>query len=459
VKTIGDYEIVRYLTAGGMADLYLARHARHPDSVVVKTIQPRYVEFTRVVKMFVDEGRIAKDLDHPNIVKVLDVGHAEGRSYIAMEFIPGRDLVAICRRGVEVRQFLPRALGVAIVVQALRGLGHAHEKIGSDGKALRIVHCDVSPGNIVVGWGGTAKIVDFGIARATVQLRTEDHTVAGKYSYMAPEQIRGDAVDQRADLFAAGIILYEITVGKRLFRGRPEQVMRKVIDDPIPPPSSQVPDFPPELERIIMRALERDPNQRWQTARQMRSELVGWLAAARAQWDKRAIAEYMRTIFGATAEKLDESEEFGDGSEEALVLDKGVPRTQSGLHELPLYVDPEDPEDTPAVVFKDDATVPYKEEKAARALFRDEVTAPSKKDLPTGPTKLPPPRAQDVVHGDEITGPMKKAPAPHSSKAAKDEITAPRALPRSDRAGRIVVSALVAGAMLAGFVIYLILRG
>ncbi len=178
----GDYELVRYLTAGGMADLYLARGPKQPAPVVLKTIQRKYVELTRVVKMFIDEGRIAQALDHPNIVKVVDVGQEGGTYFIAMEYIPGRDLLAICRRGVEVGNFLPRHLAVAILAQAARGLVYAHEKAGDDGAPLRIVHCDVSPANMVVGWGGTVKLVDFGIARATIMLRESDHTVAGKYN-------------------------------------------------------------------------------------------------------------------------------------------------------------------------------------------------------------------------------------------------------------------------------------
>ena len=181
----------------------------------------------------------------------------------------------ICRRGVEVGNFLPRHLAVAILAQAARGLVYAHEKTDADGTPLQVVHCDISPGNIVVGWGGTVKLVDFGIARATIMLRESDHSVAGKYNYMAPEQIRGEAVDARADLFALGVILYELTVGKRLFRGRPEQVIRLVLDEPIPKPTELRPDFPASLERIILRALERDPARRYQTARELRTDLHG----------------------------------------------------------------------------------------------------------------------------------------------------------------------------------------
>ncbi len=170
LERYGDYQLVRYLTAGGMADLYLAESPRHDGYLVVKKIQPRYVEMTRVVRMFIDEGRIAQALEHPNIVRIVDVGQELGTYYIAMEYIAGRDLLAICRRGVEVGSFLPRHLAVAILSQALRGLVYAHEKRDESGNALKVIHCDVSPGNIVLSWGGTAKIVDFGIARATTAI-------------------------------------------------------------------------------------------------------------------------------------------------------------------------------------------------------------------------------------------------------------------------------------------------
>jgi serine/threonine protein kinase len=336
----GDYELIRYLTAGGMADLWLAHSPRFPGDLVVKKIQPRYIEMTRVVKMFIDEGRIAQALDHPNIVKVLDVGHENGTYFIAMEYIPGRDLLGICRRGIEVGNFLPRHLAVAILAQAARGLVYAHEKQADDGTPLRVVHCDISPGNIVVGWGGTVKLVDFGIARATIMLRESDHSVAGKYNYMAPEQIRGEGVDARADLFALGIILYELTVGKRLFRGRPEQVMRLVLEDPIARPTELRPDFSPSLEAIIMRALERDPARRYQTARDLRTDLMAWLAETGLSHDKRRIAEYLRGIFNLKKQR--EADEFaGDSADdEELILDKALPKPETEL-----IVDPEDPVD------------------------------------------------------------------------------------------------------------------
>jgi serine/threonine protein kinase len=426
----GDYELVKYFTAGGMADLYLARHPRFSGELVVKKIQPRYLEFTRVVKMFLDEGRIAQALRHPNIVKIVDVGQESGTYYIAMEYIPGRDLMQICRRGIEVGHFLPRHLAVAILVQALRGLSHAHEKLDDEGRPLKVVHCDISPGNIVVSWGGTVKIVDFGIARATIQLRAEDQTVAGKYNYMAPEQIRGEPVDARADLFALGVILYELTVGKRLFRGRPEQVMRRVLEEPIAPPSALRPDFPPRLEAIVMRALERDPGRRFTSARALKDALSAWLVEEGQPSGKRELAVYLRAIFGA--EKTHDADEFGesegDAGDDDLILEKGLPRSASGLHELPLTVDPED-DDTPA---------------AAAPVAAPIAPAPV---APIPPASAPAPAAAARV------APEKNAPVAPAKAAAP---APPNALGRSLDGALVVAAAALA---FLGLALYFILRG
>jgi serine/threonine protein kinase len=438
---VGDYELTSYLTAGGMADLYLARSPRHPGQLVVKTIQPRYVEYTRVVKMFVDEGRIAQALEHPHIVKIVDVGHADGSYFIAMEYIPGKDLVAICRRGVEVQRFLPRELGAAIICQTLRGLIHAHEKRDADGRPLRVVHCDVSPGNIVVSWGGTAKIVDFGIARAAIQLRTEDESVAGKYNYMAPEQIRGEPVDARADLFALGAILYEVTVGKRLFRGRPEQVMRRVLDGDVPTPRSVRADYPPALEAIVMRALATDPGDRWQSAREMYGALRGWLEGTGVPHGKREVAEYLRAIFGAHAKKLVESEEFGGNDDDELCLDRPLKFPgESGLLALPVEVDPELPES--------ELVAPAPSVEPARPAQEEVVTAPVPKQPPERPF------ADDPT----VTSRSEDEETVLSGRPEEERTPNRSGPPRKETPGTRVVVAILAGATIAGAAIWFLLR-
>jgi serine/threonine protein kinase len=464
----GDYELVSYLTAGGMADLYLARSPRHTGDLVVKTIQPRYLEYTRVVKMFIDEGRIAQALEHPHIVKIVDVGHADGSYFIAMEYIPGKDLVAICRRGVEVQRFIPRELGAAIICQTLRGLIHAHEKRDADGRPLRVVHCDISPGNIVVSWGGTAKIVDFGIARATIQLRTEDESVAGKYNYMAPEQIRGEAIDARADLFAVGAILYELTVGKRLFRGRPEQVMRRVLEADYPAPREVHPDFPVALEAIITRALALDPADRWPSAREMYGALREWLEKTGAPHGKRELAEYLRAIFGGDSRKLVESEEFGGGGDDDDELRLTPPLKfpgESGLLQLPVEVDPELPESElvapappPAGPSTHDARLDAISAAYEGAVARDEIiTAPVPK---LSPSTAPPAPVEARAFADDPTALSRSEDEETGVStlraAAPPQKAAAAAAPAASGARAVIV--ILALVTLAGAAIWLLLR-
>ncbi|MEO6951799.1 MAG: serine/threonine-protein kinase [Polyangia bacterium] len=362
-ERIGNYELLEYLTAGGMADLYLARGPRQDGPIVLKTIQRKYVELTRVVKMFIDEGRIAKALDHPNIVRIYDVGSSAGAYYIAMELIVGRDLLAIARRGIEAGRFLPVHLAAAILAQVATGLVYAHEKRDEDGLPLAIVHCDISPGNVVVSFGGTAKIVDFGIARAAIQLRAEDHSIVGKYNYMSPEQILGKPLDARADLFALGIILYELTVGRRLFRGRAEDVKARITGGVVPRPRDVRPDLPEALERIILKALEVDRERRYGSARELRRDLYDFLAHDGHAAGKRELAEYLREIFVPASQRIavpgapeNEDLDLGvgfvggfakDESDDELSLESPLP----GLTDL--VVDADDPEPGPLIVTKE----------------------------------------------------------------------------------------------------------
>ncbi len=351
-ERIADYDLVEYLTAGGMADLYLARNPRHESPVVLKTIQRRYLELTRVVRMFVDEGRIAKALTHPNIVRIFDVGEDRGAYFIAMEYIAGRDLLAIARRGVETGRFLPLHLAVAIVAQIATGLTYAHEQRDERGRPLRVVHCDISPGNVVVSFGGTAKIVDFGIARAAIQLRVEDHTVVGKYNYMAPEQIRGEGLDARADLFSLGVILYELTVGRRLFRGRPEEVKRRILGGEIPKPRDLKPDLPEAIEKIILHALALAPADRYASARDLRADLIEFARQDGNPHGKKEIATYLQELFRAKLRGTGEHKAAGtdrsafatEEGEENLSLEPALP----GIDEI--VVDADDPEPPPLVV-------------------------------------------------------------------------------------------------------------
>ncbi len=383
-ERIGRFAVVEYFAAGGMADLYLVRPDGQKDYVVVKRIAEHYSGIQRIVDLFIDEGRIAAQLSHPNIVRMLETGQESGQYFLAMEYIRGRDLVAIVRQAAEVRRPMPRSLAVALCAQVARGLVHAHEKLDPQGRPLKIVHCDISPGNVVVSWGGTAKIVDFGIARAEIQLREANGSVAGKYNYMAPEQIRGEAVDGRADLFSLGVILYELTVGRRLFRGRPEEVMHKVLEAPIVPPHEVEPDYDPALEAVVMKALARDPADRWPTARALYEALIGVLSATGGRVEKRGMAAYLREIFSLakvqdaddlTAPDTSLSDSAGDLAAVHLVDDDDPVTLPPPPHATPSGVHEQDTAPVPRLTAADLDTAPIP--LVAEITAPSEITAPA----------------------------------------------------------------------------------
>src|SRR4051794_9320163 len=311
-RTVGRYEIVRHLASGGMAELYIARQQAmggFEKPVVLKLLQPRYAEKPSVVTMFLDEARLAAKLNHPSIVHVYDVAEEGGMKYIAMEYIDGETVADIVKQGLAVENYLPLEHAVHLVAQSAAGLAYAHERREPDGRVLRIVHRDVSPTNILVSFEGQTKIVDFGIARAQDELREEAGILPGKASYMSPEQVRGEGADYRSDIFALGIILYELTLCQRLYRGAPNAVMRRIVDENIPPPTALRRDYPPALELIVMRALEKRPEDRYQSAEEMRHELEEFLDDSGLRTGNRRVGLYMNELFptAAVAPALDDS--------------------------------------------------------------------------------------------------------------------------------------------------------
>jgi len=303
-RTVGRYEIVRHLASGGMAELYIARQQAmggFEKPVVLKLLQPRYAEKPSVVTMFLDEARLAAKLNHPSIVHVYDVAEEGGMKYIAMEYIDGETVADIVKQGLAVGNYLPLEHAVHLVAQTAAGLAYAHERREPDGRVLRIVHRDVSPTNILVSYEGQTKIVDFGIARAQDELREESGILPGKASYMSPEQIRGLGADYRSDIFALGIILYELTLCQRLYRGAPEAVMRRIVDENITPPTAIRRDYPPALELIVMRALEKRPEDRYQSAEAMRHELEEFLDDSGLRTGNRRVSLYMNELFQSAA--------------------------------------------------------------------------------------------------------------------------------------------------------------
>ena len=325
-RQVGRYAVVRHLASGGMEELYIARQESvggFEKQVVLKILQPRYAKNPRVVTMFLDEARLAAKLNHPAIVHVYDVADEGGLKYIAMEYIHGETIADIVKRGLAVDRYLPLEYAIHIVRQTATGLAYAHERKEADGKVVRIVHRDISPTNILVSYEGQTEIVDFGIARAQDELREEAGILPGKASYMSPEQVRGETVDHRSDIFALGIILYELTLCQRLYRGPADAVMKRIVNERVQPPTAIRRDYPAALELIVMRALEKRPQDRYQTAQEMHDDLEEFLSESGLRSGNRRVAIYMNELFAPDAAAVG-GEGAGD-EQDALDFDRRAP--------------------------------------------------------------------------------------------------------------------------------------
>src|SRR5512139_1292222 len=266
---LGRYTLVRPLGAGGMAELYLARVdgiGGFTKLCAVKRILPHKATNERFVRMLLNEARLVATLDHPNIAQVHDIGLENNEYFFAMEYVHGQDLRHVLHAAPYHRLRLENAIHIALGLCA--GLHHAHEAHDASGASLEIVHRDVSPSNVLISYQGAVKLVDFGVAKAaTVVSETREGIIKGKYGYMSPEQCLGAALDRRSDIFAVGILLWEMTVGRRLYQFKSELAsLQRVVYADAPRPSAFDPTYPAELERIVMRALARDPGQRYQSA-------------------------------------------------------------------------------------------------------------------------------------------------------------------------------------------------
>jgi eukaryotic-like serine/threonine-protein kinase len=281
VNQLGKYRIVRKLATGGMAEVYLAQAegpAGFQKQLVVKRILPHLTQDPSFVEMFLNEARLAAQLEHPNIVQIFELGEAGGSFFIAMEFIDGPNLRRLGRAIKERGQQLPFEYAAKIVALACEGLAFAHD-FAPHGKPMNLIHRDISPDNIVLSRNGAVKVLDFGIAKAADQPHiTKTGMVKGKLSYMPPEQLRGDELDRRADVFALGIVLYEILAGVRPFDATSDASVVQAILNQAPVPLLQRrPDTPPELIAIIDRALAKDRERRYPSCRAMQLELENFL--------------------------------------------------------------------------------------------------------------------------------------------------------------------------------------
>jgi serine/threonine protein kinase len=280
---VGRYSLLAKIATGGMAEIWLAKQAGprgFEKVVVIKRIVDSLSQDPDFVEMFLDEARIAAQLNHPTIVQIYDLGEHAGAYYIAMEYLPGENLSAIARSGVKTGAPLPVPYAVKIIAQACEGLGHAHGRIGVGGRKLNVVHRDVSPQNIIVTYDGLVKLVDFGIAKAANRSsQTLGGQIKGKVSYMAPEQAKGGVIDGRADLFALGVVLYELVTRSRLFHGDDQFAAFNAVisDEAVQPAHERNPDVPEALSQVLSKALAKRPDDRYQEARAFQAALDEWL--------------------------------------------------------------------------------------------------------------------------------------------------------------------------------------
>lgn len=297
---IGPYVLKKKIAQGGMAELFLADYVREDGFrriVVVKKILPHLIENSEFIKMFIREARLAALLQHPNIVQINDFGKFRNVYYIAMEYVRGKNLAeitAVAEKGLPVDQ------SVFLVLQISRGLHYSHSKTDDKtGKHLNIVHRDISPQNILISFQGEVKISDFGIAKARSEPSlTQAGVIKGKLSYMSPEQALGQAVDLRADIYALGIVFYEILSGKKLYQfGSDIEAIRFIPEKKIAPIIKLRPDIPDELNRIVMKCLEKDKKIRYQSVQELHDDLIHLKMRLNITYDRSNLAEFMEKHF------------------------------------------------------------------------------------------------------------------------------------------------------------------
>jgi serine/threonine protein kinase len=303
-QRFGRYVLLDRMGAGGMAEVFRAvvpgAEGFRRDLVVKRILSDR-ASAANFIEMFVHEARISALLHHPNVVQVFDFGQVDGSYFLAMELLRGRDLLAIFRSLRERQRPFPIPIAVHVAQQVALGLGYAHALTSPDGKPLNIIHRDVSPANIMCLRAGGVKLLDFGIAQAIGEMDSDESgpsSFKGKLCYMAPERLRDGPQDGRVDLFSLGAVLWEMLAGRRLFHGQSEaEKVRSVLDKPVPPPSTFRSEVPASLDEIVLKALARDPDQRYAAGQTLADDLEAVLGEVKYQ--SRMLPAFLNELFGS----------------------------------------------------------------------------------------------------------------------------------------------------------------
>lgn len=318
-----SYKVSERLESGGMAEVFRGESfsvAGFKKQVAIKRVLPHLAANEKFIRMFLDEARLSARLSHANIVQVFDIGHVENTYFIVMEYIDGVNLKSVVEYLRGSRQPFPINLACHIAVKVCEGLFYAHNLTDSDGKHLNIVHRDISPPNVLISKNGEVKIVDFGLAKAAHSVeKTEPGVVKGKFSYLAPETAMGQEADPQADIFAVGIMLWEMLAGRKLFQGETDyQTVKLVQQATIPSVRALNPAVPEELEGVLRRALARDKSQRFATAEEFSDELATFLVRHRMKATSGELARVVHEVVAARAE------------EKARTVTAGAASTSSG---------------------------------------------------------------------------------------------------------------------------------
>lgn len=304
----GKYTLLNRIAVGGMAEVFLARQEGlegFEKTICIKRIRPHLSSQPNFVRMFLNEAKLAAQLNHPNVVQIYDLGRVNDSYFIAMEYISGRDMSRIIPKAEKAGIPFPMIYALRIASNVCEGLYYAHTKGDAYGNPLNVVHRDITPENILVSFNGTVKIVDFGIAKANTQLeQTRAGEIKGKLSYMSPEQCMGHVLDARSDIFSFGSVIYEWITGYKLFTGENEMaILKSIIDGKIYPPSYFKEDVPEAVERILMKALDKDKSKRYQSAWEMQFDIDTYLASSEFTPSNIHLSNFLKQIFGDEIER------------------------------------------------------------------------------------------------------------------------------------------------------------
>ncbi|GAB4306361.1 MAG: hypothetical protein Kow0090_21590 [Myxococcota bacterium] len=340
----GKYQLLGKIAQGGMAQILLARAqgvSGFEKLVVIKRILPQYSQDQEFIRMFIDEAKIAAQLNHQNICHIYDLGAVGEYYFIAMEYIEGRDVHSIIRYARKRKKYAKKSSVVFVLSEVCKGLSYAHNRKDADGRPLGLIHRDISPSNILISFDGDVKIVDFGIARASKKSsNTEAGIIKGKFSYLSTEQANGKEIDKRSDIFSLGAVMYEMFTGERLFNGKDDLTTLKMVQQ------CELPDFDKldyqfddDLLRILKKALAKNPDDRYQDASEMQSDLVTYLNRKYPGYTSQKLAEYMRDLFKTDLERITKrtadmikAADAGDVVDEGPLMDAGLLSVPGSYH-------------------------------------------------------------------------------------------------------------------------------